>query len=48
MLNKPVEEIVIEGGHVVGVKSEGEVVNISHSTDDVLTLVHLQVALCSR
>ncbi|KAJ0064609.1 hypothetical protein NL108_011364 [Boleophthalmus pectinirostris] len=25
MLNKPVEEIVMEGGHVVGVKSEGEV-----------------------
>lgn len=25
MLNKPVDEIVMEGGHVVGVKSEGEV-----------------------
>lgn len=25
MLNKPVEEIVMEGGHVIGVKSEGEV-----------------------
>lgn len=25
MLNKPVEEIVMEGGKVVGVKSEGEV-----------------------
>ena len=25
MLNKPVEEIVMEDGHVVGVKSEGEV-----------------------
>lgn len=25
MLNKPVDEIVIEDGHVVGVKSEGEV-----------------------
>lgn len=27
MLNKPVDEIVMEGGHVVGVKSEGEVHN---------------------
>lgn len=27
MLNKPVDEIVMEGGHVVGVKSEGEVRN---------------------
>lgn len=26
MLNKPVDEIVMEGGHVVGVKSEGEVI----------------------
>lgn len=25
MLNKPIEEIVIENGKVVGVKSEGEV-----------------------
>lgn len=25
MLNKPVDEIVMEGGHVIGVKSEGEV-----------------------
>lgn len=25
MLNKPVDEIVMENGHVVGVKSEGEV-----------------------
>lgn len=25
MLNKPVDEIVMEDGHVVGVKSEGEV-----------------------
>lgn len=25
MLNKPVEEIVMENDHVVGVKSEGEV-----------------------
>lgn len=25
MLNKPVEEIVMEGGRVIGVKSEGEV-----------------------
>ena len=25
MLNKPVDDIVMEDGHVVGVKSEGEV-----------------------
>lgn len=25
MLNKPIEEIVVENGKVVGVKSEGEV-----------------------
>uniref|UniRef100_A0A3B1K054 Rab GDP dissociation inhibitor n=1 Tax=Astyanax mexicanus TaxID=7994 RepID=A0A3B1K054_ASTMX len=25
MLNKPVDEIVMEGGHVIGVKSEGEI-----------------------
>lgn len=25
MLNKPVDEIVMEDGHVIGVKSEGEV-----------------------
>lgn len=25
MLNKPVDEIVMEGSHVIGVKSEGEV-----------------------
>lgn len=31
MLNKPVDEIVMEGGHVVGVKSEGEV----HDADNV-------------
>lgn len=28
MLNKPVDEIVMEGDHVVGVKSEGEVCTI--------------------
>ena len=28
MLNKPIEEIVIENGKVVGVKSEGEVRNL--------------------
>lgn len=26
MLNKPVDEIVMDGGHVIGVKSEGEVI----------------------
>lgn len=31
MLNKPVDEIVMEGGHVVGVKSEGEVRNAAVS-----------------
>lgn len=25
MLNKPIEEIIMEGGKVVGVKSDGEV-----------------------
>lgn len=30
MLNKPVDEIVMEGGHVVGVKSEGEVRTTVH------------------
>lgn len=29
MLNKPIEEIVVENGKVVGVKSEGEVHNSS-------------------
>lgn len=28
MLNKPVDEIVMEGGKVIGVKSEGEVKQI--------------------
>lgn len=32
MLNKPVDEIVMEGGHVVGVKSEGEVRATARST----------------
>lgn len=32
MLNKPVDEIVIEGGHVIGVKSEGEVWSIINSS----------------
>lgn len=30
MLNKPIEEIVMEDGKVVGVKSEGEVRANSH------------------
>lgn len=33
MLNKPVDEIVMEGGHVVGVKSEGEVRNANLDSD---------------
>lgn len=33
MLNKPVDEIVMEGGHVVGVKSEGEVRNADLSSE---------------
>lgn len=33
MLNKPVDEIVMEGGHVVGVKSEGEVRGASFRSD---------------
>lgn len=33
MLNKPVDEIVMEGGHVVGVKSEGEVRNADFNSD---------------
>lgn len=27
MLNKPIEEIIVENGKIVGVKSEGEVRN---------------------
>lgn len=33
MLNKPVDEIVMEGGHVVGVKSEGEVRDAAFNRD---------------
>lgn len=33
MLNKPVDEIVMDGGHVVGVKSEGEVRNVDFNSD---------------
>lgn len=33
MLNKPVDEIVMEGGHVVGVKSEGEVTHHGDISD---------------
>lgn len=29
MLNKPIEEIIVQNGKVVGVKSEGEVSNCS-------------------
>lgn len=32
MLNKPIEEIVMENGKVVGVKSEGEVSNAGPSS----------------
>lgn len=28
MLNKPIEEIIVENGKIVGVKSEGEVRNL--------------------
>lgn len=28
MLNKPIEEIIVENGKIVGVKSEGEVSNL--------------------
>lgn len=34
MLNKPVDEIVMEGGKVIGVKSEGEVWPIPHQCRD--------------
>lgn len=48
MLNKPVEEIVMEGDHVVGVKSEGEVRKTSLGSESVSTPIGLQVALCSQ
>lgn len=38
MLNKPVDEIVVEGGKVVGVKSEGEVQSCSVFVSIVMTL----------
>lgn len=38
MLNKPVDEIVMEGGHVVGVKSEGEVMRYGDISDTMMSL----------
>lgn len=36
MLNKPIEEIIVQNGKVVGVKSEGEVSN--YCEENVLVL----------
>lgn len=40
MLNKPIEEIVVENGKVVGVKSEGEVSTqfLNDCTVDIITV----------
>lgn len=45
MLNKPIEEIVIENGKVVGVKSEGEVgafCFFAYSTPHLLLLLRIE------
>lgn len=44
MLNKPVDEIVMEGGHVVGVKSEGEV----HHANFKVSESKVEVFKCCR
>ncbi|XP_064156349.1 rab GDP dissociation inhibitor alpha-like [Anguilla rostrata] len=44
MLNKPVEEIVMEDGHVVGVKSEGEVK--THKSGEALSFCFPVTCVC--
>lgn len=46
MLNKPVDEIVMEGGHVVGVKSEGEVRNAGLSAPLLLRVLDSAWCCC--
>ncbi len=47
MLNKPIDEIVVENGKVVGVKSEGEVSMLfSNVLDSMLNICWLQPLLC--
>lgn len=44
MLNKPIEDIIVENGKIVGVKSEGEVRNyyFMHAMDSITNVVNLE------
>lgn len=48
MLNKPIEQIIMEDGKVVGVKSDGEVCGFSYLAASGTTHAFQSIKFCAR